>query len=87
MTLHRIGRSTILLPHRPRIVCGASIVGKKEGEGPLSNDFDTIIDHADFYEPFKPNEGIHQVYMLGQLVLENNERTGISVGKCLKRGQ
>ena len=49
-------------------------------------DFDTIIDHADFYEPFKPNEGIHQVYMQGKLVLEDNEPTGIAMGKCLRRG-
>lgn len=46
-------------------------------------DFDRIIDHADFSDPFQPNEGIHQVYMQGQLVLENNEPTGNYTGKCL----
>lgn len=46
-------------------------------------DFDRIIDHGDFADPFKPNEGIHQVYMQGQLVLADNEPTGIYVGKCL----
>lgn len=47
-------------------------------------DYDTIRDHADFVDPFKPNEGIYQVYMSGKLVIENNEPTGIWVGKYLK---
>jgi len=46
-------------------------------------DFDRIIDHADFQDPFKPNEGIHRVYMAGQLVLQDNEPTGVYVGGCL----
>ncbi|MBQ8555620.1 MAG: stage V sporulation protein AD [Clostridia bacterium] len=43
MHLNRIGQSTIMLPHRPRILAGAAIVGPKEGEGPLRDDFDAII--------------------------------------------
>ncbi len=43
MTLNRIGRSTILLPNRPRIISSAAIAGKKEGEGPLADDFDQIV--------------------------------------------
>ena len=43
MTLNRIGQSTIVLPSRPRLVAGAAIAGKKEGEGPLARDFDAII--------------------------------------------
>ena len=46
-------------------------------------DFDRIIDHADFQDPFKPNEGIHRVYMRGQLVLGDNTPTGIYAGRCL----
>jgi N-acyl-D-aspartate/D-glutamate deacylase len=46
-------------------------------------DFDRICDRGDFQNPFRPNEGIHQVYMNGQLVLQDNESTGIFVGKCL----
>ena len=34
---------TILFENRPRIVSSASVVGKKEGEGPLREDFDCII--------------------------------------------
>ena len=41
--INRIGRHTILLPTRPKIVSGAAIVGKKEGEGPLQDDFDQTI--------------------------------------------
>lgn len=47
-------------------------------------DYDTIIDHADFLNPFQANEGIHQVYMNGALVLEDNEPTGVWCGKYLK---
>lgn len=48
-------------------------------------DYDRIIDHADFMDPFRMNEGIHQVYIAGQLVLEDNEPTGNWCGKYLTR--
>ena len=50
MTQHRIGQSTILLPQRPRIAAGAAIVGQKEGEGPLRQDFDDVIEDDLFGE-------------------------------------
>ena len=50
MPLHRIGQATITLPNRPRIISGAAIVGKKEGEGPLRADFDRIIEDDLFGE-------------------------------------
>lgn len=34
-----------------------------------------------FFDPFKPNEGIHLVYINGMLVLEDNGPTGVWVGK------
>ena len=46
-------------------------------------DYDKIIDHADYLDPFKPNEGISRVYMEGKLVLKDNEPTGIWCGKFL----
>lgn len=46
-------------------------------------DYETIIDHADFLDPFKPNEGIYQVYIDGKLTLQENEPTGIWAGKYL----
>ena len=48
--LNRIGQSTIVLPNQPRIVSGAAIVGKKEGAGPLRDDFDQIIEDDLFGE-------------------------------------
>lgn len=47
-------------------------------------DFDRIRDHADFMDPFKPNEGIHRVFMGGKCALKDNEPTGIWVGKYIK---
>jgi len=43
MPSNRIGQSTIVLPSSPRILSGAAIAGKKEGAGPLHDDFDQII--------------------------------------------
>ena len=37
----RIGKSTICFENRPSIIGYGSVVGKKEFEGPLSNEFDT----------------------------------------------
>ena len=48
-------------------------------------DYDTVIDQADFKDCFKPNIGIHQVYVGGELALENNEATGVRNGRYLKR--
>lgn len=39
----RIGRQTIEFLNMPRILTGAAVVGKKEGEGPLAEDFDMIL--------------------------------------------
>lgn len=46
-------------------------------------DFDRIIDHATFQDPFRDNEGISRVYMAGKLVLQDHMPTGTYVGKCL----
>ena len=43
-------QETIVLKHQPRLCMGAAIAGKKEGEGPLSADFDRIIDDDLFGE-------------------------------------
>ena len=48
--LHRIGRHTIVLPNRPKIAAGASLAGKKEGEGPLGGTFDEVIEDDLFGE-------------------------------------
>ncbi|NMP37405.1 MAG: stage V sporulation protein AD [Clostridiales bacterium] len=38
----RQGRYTLMLPSRPVITGSAAVVGKKEGEGPLANEFDSV---------------------------------------------
>lgn len=40
----RKGKQTFILDSRPQIAATASIVGKKEGEGPLRNGFDITLD-------------------------------------------
>jgi len=45
--------------------------------------YDTIRDHADFMDPFKPNEGIEAVFMMGEKVLARNEPTGKWMGRYL----
>ena len=48
-------------------------------------DYDTISDGGDFMDPFKPNVGISAVYMNGELVLADNEPTGVYNGRYLRR--
>lgn len=46
----RISRDTILMTGSPGILSYASVVGKKEGEGPLAQHFDVICDDTTFGE-------------------------------------
>ncbi|MGI5958771.1 MAG: stage V sporulation protein AD [Massiliimalia sp.] len=46
----RISRCTLRLDHSPSILSYASIVGKKEGDGPLSQYFDVICDDTSLGE-------------------------------------
>jgi stage V sporulation protein AD len=43
MRFKRIGKQSILFNHPPKIISTASVVGPKEGEGPLKETFDLII--------------------------------------------
>ena len=49
-------------------------------------DYETIKDGGDFKNPFTPNEGIEKVFMGGKAVLIENELTGITAGRFLRRG-
>ncbi len=40
------GRQTLWMSSRPTVLASAGVVGKKEGEGPLGNEFDRIFDDA-----------------------------------------
>lgn len=46
MAVKRIGTRTLRFDNRPSVVGYASIVGKKEGEGPLAKEFDKIHDDS-----------------------------------------
>lgn len=41
---NRLGRQTVALDNPPIIIETASIVGQKEGKGPLKSTFDVILD-------------------------------------------
>ena len=43
MGLNRIGKSTVVFKKKPKILSYYSVVGKKEGEGPLGKYFDKIM--------------------------------------------
>jgi len=43
LALKRIGKQTVQFIHPPSIIATSTIVGPKEGEGPLSDYFDTIL--------------------------------------------
>ena len=45
----RLGKQTVSLSSMPRIISTASICGVKEGEGPLHDYFDIILDDDKFY--------------------------------------
>ncbi len=46
----RMGRRTVRLEHPPVLSGWAAVVGKKEGEGPLKNGFDQILEDSYFGE-------------------------------------
>ena len=50
MNSKRRGKQTVALTRPPSIAGFASVVGKKEGEGPLSRDFDYISNDNTFGE-------------------------------------
>ncbi len=43
MNKKRIGKRTIRLNNMPTIICASSIVGPKEGKGPLKDEFDLVL--------------------------------------------
>ena len=49
--MKRIGKRTIIFENKPRIISYGSVVGKKEHEGPLSNEFLSLIHIS---EPTRP---------------------------------
>lgn len=50
MTSKKLGRHTAALEHPPSVIGSASVVGKKEGQGPLAATFDHISQDDSFGE-------------------------------------
>ena len=75
---NRIGQHTILLPSRPRILSGASIAGKKEGAGPLHDDFDQIIADDLFSEETWEKAESHFQYTAADLAIR---KAGLTHGQ------
>ena len=48
-------------------------------------DENTLIDHADYLDPFIPNEGIHSVYVMGETLVENNNMTEVRNGNLYRK--
>ena len=48
MSTKRLGKQTVRLDHPPCLAAGGSVVGPKEGEGPLKGCFDRICDDPYF---------------------------------------
>ena len=49
MANKKIGRQTVLFETKPYITGRGTVVGQKEGKGPLAKDFDIILDD-DMYD-------------------------------------
>ncbi|MGE5548906.1 MAG: stage V sporulation protein AD [Bacteroidota bacterium] len=58
---NRLGAQTIKFPSRPRIYAASSIVGPKEGEGPLGKQFDQVL--ADYLAGQKTAEKAERYYL------------------------
>jgi stage V sporulation protein AD len=50
MSLKHLGKQTVFLQAPPSVVAGGSVVGKKEGEGPMGSCFDFICEDSYFGE-------------------------------------
>lgn len=50
MAIKKLGKQTVRLQNPPSIISTATIVGPKEGEGPLKDKFDVILEDAQFNE-------------------------------------
>lgn len=69
----RIGKQTVVLDNKPRIIATYNVVGPKEGEGPLKDYFDKIIEDD----------------LNGQETYEKAESslTYIAIEECIKRAK
>lgn len=69
---------TITLKHRPALLAGAAVVGKKEGEGPLTNFFDHIVEDDLFGEESWEKAESHFYYRAAELCMQ---KAGLTPGQ------
>jgi stage V sporulation protein AD len=73
-----IGEQTWEFPNRPRIVSAATVVGPKEGKGPLKDTFDIV--HEDLYAGQKSWEQAER-FMLEQAIQTALDKAGLERDK------
>ncbi len=88
--IQKIGKRTIFLENKPSIISYGSIVGKKEHEGPLKNEFDSFIDDSYFgEESYEKAESKLQTtaveIALNKAGLENGDIDNIFAGDLLNQ--
>ena len=50
-------------------------------------DPERIVDHADYKDPFRPNEGIEMVFVGGEAAVVHDRLTGVRSGRVLRYGK
>lgn len=74
---NRVGKQTIKIKNNPRIISAASIVGPKEGEGPLKDYFDIILeDDLNEQESFEKAESSMANRVITECIKEANLKEG-----------
>ena len=68
-SLHR-GKQSMIFPNRPKVTTWASVVGKKEGEGPLGTAFDRVVPDGKFGEKTWEQAETHFQKAAMELLLE-----------------
>lgn len=71
--LKRIGKQTIILKSKPKIIATYSIVGPKEGKGPLREYFDTVLsDDSNGEETFEKAESSLMISAIEEVIKKAN---------------
>lgn len=90
MPQHRIGAQTICFENKPCILATASVVGPKEGRGPIGSQFDLVLEDALFHqESYEQAE--HAIFLeackrcLQKAHMENNQVQAMLGGDLLNQ--
>jgi len=81
----RIGKQTLLLPTAPAVLGSAAVVGKKEGEGPLKDRFDSISEDSYFGQSTWEKAESHMLRQCFELCCDKAELDYILAGDLLNQ--